>query len=164
VNQQEDFWVGEFGTEYTARNDRRPLEVVGIWSRMLARAYGGVSSAIELSANIGLNLQAISALLPNCKLSAVEINKTAFDRLSSLGNVNAVHSSIFDFKTAETFDLSFTSGVLIHLAPERINDAYAKLYSLSRRYVLVSEYYNPVPVSHSLSGSQRAAVQTGLGR
>jgi len=147
VTDEEAFWAGEFGTEYTSRNEKTAPELLPRWGRMLTRAFGGVSSALELGANVGLNLQAIAALLPNCKLSGVEINATAYKRLAQLANVNAIHSSIFDFETDERFDLTFTSGVLIHINPDRLRDVYEKLYSLSRRYVLLCEYYNPTPVT-----------------
>lgn len=38
-------------------------------------------------------------------------------------------------------------GVLIHIAPDQLAAVYEKLYQVSRRYILIAEYYNPKPVS-----------------
>ena len=44
------------------------------------------------------------------------------------------------------FDLTFTKGVLIHINPDWLDKIYDQLYRLSKRYILVCEYYNPKPV------------------
>ena len=36
---------------------------------------------------------------------------------------------------------------LIHIAPERLPDAYAAAYRLSARYICIAEYYSPSPVT-----------------
>ena len=36
--------------------------------------------------------------------------------------------------------------MLIHINPDELDKVYANLYALSRRYIMVCEYYNPVPV------------------
>jgi pseudaminic acid biosynthesis-associated methylase len=148
--EQENFWAGDFGSEYVARNSNVP-SVTAYWARMLARIQT-LSSAIELGANIGLNLRAISILVPRCRLSAVEINADAFRILSQNPHVTAKHCSLFEFEADQQFDMSFTHGVLVHLDPKRISEAYAKLYRLTKRYILISEYYNPYPVTVTYRG------------
>jgi pseudaminic acid biosynthesis-associated methylase len=150
--EQENFWAGAFGSEYVARNSNVP-SVTAYWARMLARVQT-LSSAIELGANIGLNLRAISTLLPKCQLYAVEINADAFRILSQNPGVAATHCSLFEFETDDQFDMSFTHGVLVHLDPKRISEAYAKLYRLTKRYILISEYYNPTPVAVAYRGHE----------
>lgn len=44
------------------------------------------------------------------------------------------------------YDVSFTKGVLIHINPTELNKVYRNLYKLSKRYIVVCEYYNPSPV------------------
>ena len=44
------------------------------------------------------------------------------------------------------FELVFTKTVLIHIAPRDLDRTYKKIYSLSKKYILICEYYNPVPV------------------
>lgn len=150
--EQENFWAGSFGSQYIGRNSTAPSSTA-IWARMLARAQK-FSSAIELGANICLNMRAILTLVPKCRLAAVEINADAFRILSQIPSVTATHCSLFEFETTEQFDLSFAHGVLIHLNQERISEAYEKLYQLSRRYILISEYYNPTLVSVTYRGHE----------
>jgi spore coat polysaccharide biosynthesis protein SpsF len=50
------------------------------------------------------------------------------------------HSSIFDFESQESYDLTWTKGVLIHINPERLIEVYEKLYSYSKRYIFIAEY------------------------
>ena len=44
------------------------------------------------------------------------------------------------------FDLVFTSGVLIHQNPKYLNKIYKKIYSLSKKYIYIQEYFSPDPV------------------
>lgn len=118
---------------------------LALFSRVLTSARG-VSSVVELGANRGMNLRAIRELLPNASLAAVEINEHACGKLRELGYVDVTQGSLFDFKPSKTADLAFVSGVLIHLAPERLKDAYDVLATSSGRFVLIAEYYNPSPV------------------
>ena len=59
-----------------------------------------------------------------------------------------------DFSVDEQFDLVFSKGVLIHLNPDVLSKVYDKLAKMSRRYVLIGEYYNPTPVSISYRGNE----------
>ena len=40
-----------------------------------------------------------------------------------------------------------TKGVLIHINPNMLSNAYETLYESSNKYILVAEYYNRTPVS-----------------
>ena len=44
------------------------------------------------------------------------------------------------------FDLVFTSGVLIHQNPNYLKKIYAKIYNLTKKYIYISEYFNPEPI------------------
>jgi spore coat polysaccharide biosynthesis protein SpsF len=108
---------------------------------------------MELGANVGMNIKALRMLSPDSKLHGVEINRGAFDELSKL-DCNAHNSAIEDFSIDETFDLVFTKGVLIHIAPENLESVYSKMYKLSKKYILVGEYYNPSPVELTYRGNE----------
>jgi len=156
VSPQESFWAGEFGTDYIVRNKSVELHAsnLALFSHILAKLPGKVESVIEYGPNIGLNLIALKQLLPSCKLSGVEINETAFNELSSLDDVKAYHSSIFDFAIDYPRDLVLSKGLLIHLSPELIDQAYEKLYQSTSKYIILAEYYNPSPVEISYRGHQ----------
>ena len=50
--------------------------------------------------------------------------------------------------------MTFTAGVLIHINPNYLAQVYDNLVSNSRRYILVSEYFNPVPTSVIYRGNK----------
>jgi len=145
---QEAFWAGEFGDEYIKRNAGDPLigSNISMFSKVLARCPGA-ASLIEFGANIGLNLRAIRALLPDMKLDAIEINANGVKALREWGGVNEIHhGSILDFKPERTWDVALIKGVLIHINPDHLRAVYESLHRASARYIVIIEYYNPTPV------------------
>lgn len=146
--EQEAFWAGEFGDEYIRRNDSPELVAANLahFGNIL-RHTQNVDSVIEFGANIGMNLRALRQLLPRALLAAIEINPRATEALRSLGYVNVHEGSILDFKPASQHDLAFIKGVLIHIDPNHLPTVYAALYASSKRYICITEYYNPTPVS-----------------
>ncbi len=103
---------------------------------------------LEIGANIGHNLLAIQQLLPACTFTGVEINEQAMQVLHQIPNVKVHEGSIFDYSPADLslHDLTLSSGVLIHINPEFLPEAYRRLYECSRNYICLIEYYNPTPV------------------
>ena len=148
---QESFWSGAFGAEYTQRNAIDFELRVPFFAEILQKTFG-VRSICEMGANKGHNLGAIQALSPMYELTGVEINPVAFDLLKAIPRVTAINSAIQDFNPAAQFDLVFTCGVLIHLNPDDLPKVYEKMMSLSSRYILINEYFNPVPVEISYRG------------
>ncbi len=147
ATEQEAFWQGKFGNGYTERNSN-PQGIASntaFFSKVLCRTRG-VHSVLELGSNIGLNLMALKQLLPELRLSAVEINeKAALAFQENLPGVDLHLTSILEFKPVGTWDLVFTKGVLIHISPDKLPMVYKLMYQSSSRYVLVSEYYAPKP-------------------
>lgn len=151
--EQEKFWAGEFGKEYISRNDNQHLIAANIYlfSRILSKTTA-VHSVLELGANVGLNLRAINRLKPEAQLSAIEINVEAAMILKASGLVEVKNESIIDFKTDKKYDFVFTKGVLIHINPDVLQKVYDTMYSTSKRYICVAEYYNPQPVTINYRG------------
>jgi spore coat polysaccharide biosynthesis protein SpsF len=151
--EQEEFWAGSFGEEYIKRNQGNELLAsnLALFTKMLKAAKP--SSIIEFGANIGMNLRALQTLLPNAKLSAIEINKMASEQLQTeLPNATVFNQSILDFEPKEKYELALIKGVLIHINPVELPRVYQKLYDASSRYILVAEYYNPSPVEINYRG------------
>lgn len=151
---QERFWAGSFGDSYIERNQGDTLLAsnLALFSKALAKA-SDVSSCIEFGANVGMNLRALQLLLPNATLDAVEINASAAERLGEVIATERVHhTSILDFAPTATWDLVLVKGVLIHIAPERLEDVYDILVRCARRHILLVEYYNPDPISINYRG------------
>lgn len=154
VTPQESFWAGQFGSDYIGRNDSSQLLAsnLNFFSKSLRQA-SRIDSCIEFGANIGMNLKALQLLYPQIALRGIEINPDAAGQLRSLiGNENVYEGSIFNYPVANQVDLALIKGVLIHVNPEMLPVVYEKLYSASKRFVLVCEYYNPAPVAISYRG------------
>ncbi|MBP6090274.1 MAG: hypothetical protein KA521_03405 [Crocinitomicaceae bacterium] len=154
--EQEAFWAGSFGNEYIERNksDELLASNLNFFSKALAKIQP-ISEFIEFGANIGMNLKALSLLFPGKTFSGIEINQLAASELSSLiGQENVYNCSIFDFTPTKTYDLAFIKGVLIHINPDQLDLVYQKLYTASKKYILIAEYYNPSPVMIPYRGNE----------
>ncbi|MDX2212941.1 MAG: methyltransferase domain-containing protein [Oculatellaceae cyanobacterium bins.114] len=149
--EQELFWEGQFGNDYTQRNDVLWEQRQPFFATVLSKTFG-VKTICELGANRGHNLEAIAHLSSNFELTGVELNPSALASLKAIPTVNAVHSSIQEFQPNQTFDLVFTCGVLIHINPDDLPLVYQKIFDLSSRYILINEYFNPAPVELSYRG------------
>lgn len=151
---QEGFWAGQFGSEYIGRNDSDRLLAsnLNFFAKALKQA-GRISSCIEFGANIGMNLKALQLLYPGIELRGIEINPDAAKQLGGMiGRENVYEGSIFNYPITGNVDIALIKGVLIHINPDMLPVVYEKLYSASRRFVLVCEYYNPSPVAVSYRG------------
>lgn len=147
--EQEAFWAGEFGDDYIDRNSgtAKVENNCVIWKEILDHAPDA-RSIIEFGCNIGLNLQAIKRVRPDSDLVGYEINKKAAGICNDLGIGRIENASCIDRmdEPENGFDLAFTKGVLIHINPEALPVIYDQLHRLSRRYIVVCEYYNPSPM------------------
>ena len=156
TTEQENFWAGQFGSDYISRNKGRNLLASNL--NFFTKAFdqaGGIDSCIEFGANIGMNLKALQLLYPDMELQAIEINEDACKQLQSLiGKKNTHHTSVFDFPVEKQFEVSLVKGVLIHINPDKLALVYDQLYKSSSRYILIAEYYNPSPVAIPYRGHQ----------
>ena len=73
--EQEDFWAEKFGNDYVDRN-KDFVSNIPFFTKLL-KTTSNISSVVEFGCNIGLNLKLLKLLLPECKLTGVEINKKA---------------------------------------------------------------------------------------
>jgi spore coat polysaccharide biosynthesis protein SpsF len=134
-------WAGKFGDEYTARN--MTGDQVAFFAPIITRT-GPLQSAIEFGPNVGLNLMALRAILPDIELAGVEINP----RTAELLRMNVPGAQVFlgdaaEFATERQYDLVLTKSFLIHVSPERIQRVYGRMRQCCAKYILIAEYYNP---------------------
>jgi pseudaminic acid biosynthesis-associated methylase len=151
--EQEEFWAGTFGNDYTKRNQGMNWVTsnAALFEKIFAQTKS-VESMIEFGANIGLNLSAIRKLFPKIKLSAVEINEKAVSELEKLQNIVIHQQSILDFSEDFQWDLVLIKGVLIHIDPNSLPRVYEIMHKASARYICLAEYYNPSPVEVNYRG------------
>jgi spore coat polysaccharide biosynthesis protein SpsF len=146
TTEQEALWASEHTVAYAQRNQGAELlaSKTAIFADILAHTRQ-TGTILELGANIGLNMHAIRRLRPSARLSAVEINPAAAAELRKIEELEVFEGSLLQFEPPRTWDLVFTMGVMIHVNPDHLPQAYDLLYRASNRYVLMIEYYNPSP-------------------
>jgi len=152
-NEQEDFWAGSFGKEYIDRNRDEKLLASNFvfFSNIFSKMSKLPKSCIELGANIGMNVFPIKTLLPTAEVTGVEINKEACVELEKTG-CNVINKSILELEAKQTYELVLLKGVLIHQNPDFLLETYNKIYSLSSKWIIIAEYFNPTPIEMSYRG------------
>ena len=149
--EQEKFWAGEFGTEYSDRNVGANILAsnIALFADIFKRTPK-LNSVIEFGPNIGLNLRALDLLYPGQEQIAVEINQVAANKINvALPNTKVFNLAISDFDSGMLSngpcDLALIKGVLIHINPDQLKMVYKKLYESTKKFVLICEYYSPKP-------------------
>jgi spore coat polysaccharide biosynthesis protein SpsF len=149
---QEKFWKEDFGTEYTDRNNEDLSHNIQIFSKILGRT-SKINSVYEVGTNRGKNLNALKAIDKNIITNGIEINEYAAKVANSSGH-NVECGSILEKDSHEKFDLVFTRGVLIHINPDYLNVVYDFLVNTSNKYILIDEYFSPMPVEIDYRGNK----------
>jgi pseudaminic acid biosynthesis-associated methylase len=146
-------WQGEYGTEWKDRNEYTPAELdalyeerYGVTRRELNRRFlqdvDHGARILEVGMNYGIQLQLLGEMGYR-RLYGVDINRDVLrdvpDSFSFTG-VAAADAMALPFPE-DTFDLVYTSGVLIHIPQTDLPDIVSELSRVSRRFVWGFEYY-----------------------
>lgn len=132
MNEQEQFWAGEFGNEYTARNRVDWRQRIPFWKTMIDET--GARSVYEFGCNAGWNLSAIRRAYPDVALEGNDINDYALRQAAAAGLNVGRRTGM------EAAELVFTAGVLIHISPENLQALMQSLANASTEWVLAIEY------------------------
>ena len=153
-------WKGEFGRQYIERNRLEDWKVpfgVKAFSRILGTITPG--AILEVGSNIGLNLFFLRIVLgKDVRLFAIEPNPDAVKELKVNDEISAacVQGSGLEIPFKDSsFELVFTCGVLIHVAPQHLLEITREIVRVSSRYVLCLEYFSHRPeevVYHGKNG------------
>ena len=170
TNEQLASWTGAFGDAYIERNaaTRRTLGLaLKKWSNILLQFRDvKLNSILEVGSNIGLNLRALK-LLTEAELYAVEPNKKAVEVLVADNVLPASHVLLADACNIphknDSFDLVFTSGVLIHISPENLSVAYREIHRVSSRFILSIEYFSEHPAEIPYRGHSNLLFKRDFG-
>lgn len=146
TTQLNEIWTNEFGNQYTDRNSDASLFCLRapFWAGILKQTQP--KNILEVGCNLGGNLPVLKLLAPQVQITAIEPNQYAANRCqqSSHGQWTVQNASIFNADLSpQSFDLVYTTNVLIHIASQDLLAATKKIVDLSRGYVLAVEYYWP---------------------
>ena len=148
-------WQGKFGGEYTDRNilprpemDKLYLSRYGISRSELNRTFiGNLPKDIrilEVGCGIGNQLLILQGMGFN-KLYGIDIQPYTVELAKQYSKgINIIEASAFDIPFKDKyFDMVFTSGLLIHIPPELVEQVIAEILRCSNRYVWGYEYFSP---------------------
>ena len=136
-------WRSEFGRAYTDRNDHDRPERVGAWRSLL----DGIAplSVLEVGCNLGWNLVYLDRIgVP--ELYGIEPQRDVVVRARNrYPQFTIVQGTAFALPFRErSCDLVFTSGVLIHIAPDSLGRALDEIHRVSRKWIVAIEYDQPI--------------------
>jgi pseudaminic acid biosynthesis-associated methylase len=141
-SQQLALWRSDFGRDYTDRNNHAKPERIEAWRRIL----DGLAPRriLEVGCNVGWNLSYLREL-GHTEVYGVEPQPYAVERARTRApELDVVRGDAFDLPFKDGwFDLAFTSGVLIHVAPNALPAALDEIYRVSRRWIVAIEYDGP---------------------
>jgi len=160
----EELWAGEFGDEYV---DRNRAAGDGRGPFLQARLDGlGVASALEIGCNVGANLRWLAELLGAENVAGVDVNQRALSvAREQVPGADLRIAAARDLPFPDdSFDLVFTTGVLIHQPPEELGAVMDEIVRCSRRYVLCGEYHGDELAEVPYRGQEGALFRQDYGR
>lgn len=148
-------WRGDFGTQYTERSLLNPPEL----DQLYQSKYGETRTALNQSflkdvpksasiLEVGCNLGNQIMLLQQMgfeNLTGIEINAGVVQEAQSrLPSVKILEGSALQIPLGDaSFDLVFTSGLLIHIAPRDLPAAMKEIHRCAKTWIWGLEYYAP---------------------
>jgi pseudaminic acid biosynthesis-associated methylase len=160
----EALWAGDFGDQYVDRNaaageGRRPF-----WAERHEKL--GFTSALEIGCNLGGNTRWLAELIGPENVAGIDVNEHALAVLRENvpgADVRLASAREVPFPDA-SFDLVFTTGVLIHQAPDELPGIMDEIVRCSRRYVLCGEYFAEAVEEVHYRGHEGALFRNDYGR
>lgn len=174
---QTDRWASTFGNDYIARNTLT-IEEMFARRKMFQETFdeiGAISTKtiLEIGANEGNNISILHSMmqyfeLPWARMYAVEPNLIAFDLLQKkqISICESYWCSWENFKFApeRTFDVVFTSGVLIHVRPDNRIAFMKKIVDATNKFVIAIEYFSPEDREIEYRGQKDLLWSTDFGK
>lgn len=146
-------WMEDFGKKYTNRNALTLHEMNEMYRKNFGISRENLNNLfiaemnrnikiLEVGSNIGNQLLLLQKMgFKN--LYGIEINDYAVELSKQrTNNINIIQGSAFDIPFRDKyFDLVFTSGLLIHIAPSDIEMVMREIYRCTKEYIWGFEYY-----------------------
>lgn len=152
---QQKKWYDSFGKTYTQRCLRTPEQLDEVYTQLYGRTrsslndeflalMSGATSFLEVGCNIGNQLRLLGRAGVN-NLTGMDIQ---FECLTHAANADAGLNLVSAGAPAlpfrdRSFDVVFTSGVLIHIPPQHLEPLMREMIRCSRRFIWGFEYYAP---------------------
>lgn len=150
---QTNFWNGEFGKDYTNRNPKNHEELNKMYIELFGIERTAINeealkdiprdiSILEVGCNVGAQLSTLKKMgFTNIK--GIELQDYAVSEANKLNpELDIRQGSGFDIPFEDnTFDLVYTSGVLIHISPNNYDDIMSEMLRVSKKYIWGFEYY-----------------------
>jgi pseudaminic acid biosynthesis-associated methylase len=163
---QTRLWKGDFGRAYT---DRNTLEVEAV-DTLCLRNYGltrtqlnekfleGIpkdASFLEVGCNAGNQLLLLQRM-GYSNLTGVELQPYALETARArTRNISLRQGSLLALPYGDaSFDVVFTGGVLIHIAPTDLPSALDEIHRCAKTYIWGMEYYAPEVTEVSYRGHE----------
>ena len=156
ITEQMQQWSGEFGQEYTRRNSLSAIEMDAFYQKTYGLTRTQMNGSflsdiprngriLEVGCNIGCQLEILQGM-GFTQLYGIELQSGAVEIAKQrVPKINVIQGSAFDIPFRDGFfDLVFTSGVLIHIAPSDRSQVMAEVYRCTQNYIWGFEYWSPV--------------------
>ncbi|MBL8609958.1 MAG: methyltransferase domain-containing protein [Myxococcales bacterium] len=146
-------WSADFGRSYTDRNPQSWADMDALYASMygvprsvvnaeILRSVDRSARVLEVGCNVGCQLEGLTAL-GFTDLHGLELQEYAAAKARArLPSAAITCGSALELPFPDaSFDLVYTSGVLIHIAPADLPRAMREILRVSRRFVWGWEYH-----------------------
>lgn len=150
---QMEKWAGDFGKAYTERNpyafddtEELYIKLYGVKRTTMNNEFIGSldrsMKILEVGSNVGGQLIVLKEMGFN-NLYGIELQSGAVEFSKSITKgINIIQGSAFDIPFRDNyFDMVYTSGVLIHIAPEDIIAVMKEIHRSTKKHIWGMEYY-----------------------
>jgi pseudaminic acid biosynthesis-associated methylase len=172
--ETEKLWQGEFGAAYTERNPRCMSDLDALYRKQFGTTRTEVnqelladvdrtSRVLEVGVNVGLQLQGLRQL-GFTALYGVDLQRPALAEVRTVApeaRVACASAMALPFPD-NSFDLVFTSALLIHIPPDLAVRVMAEIHRCSRRWIWGWEYFAEVYTPVSYRGQENALWKTNF--
>jgi pseudaminic acid biosynthesis-associated methylase len=172
MTKQLELWRSNFGWEYASRNNNQitpedQRRLVKDWSKILNHAVTpSPASVLEIGCSIGRNLVALRNLIS--EIYGIDPNTQAIELASEMlagSGVKVQEGNAFELPFEDhSIDLVFTSGVLIHIAPDDLPRATDEIMRVAKHYIVCIEYFSHKPEQVPYQGLEGFLFKRDFGR
>jgi len=154
MTEQSEKWGSDLGTDYSDRNPKTIAEMDSLYT-----SYFGITRTtlnkeflenlprdiriLEVGTNVGAQLEGLKNL-GFTDLTGIDVSKYALE----IAKKNCPYAKFIEASALQlpfedkSFDLVFTSGVLIHISPLDVGKVIDEMCRVLKRYIWVYEYFS----------------------